>query len=447
MPSSPARNPVVTVSALNRMAREALEGTLPLQWIAGEVSSLTRAASGHVYFTLKDDRAQVRCTLWRSRAQSLPMRLQHGQQVEVRALATLYEARGDFQLNVESVRQAGVGSLYEAFLRLREELGREGLFDPDAKRPIPRYPAGIGVITSPQAAALKDVLATLARRAPGLQVRIYPASVQGDKAAAELTAAVSAATRRADQDNVEILLLVRGGGSMEDLWAFNDAALARAIRAAPVPVISGVGHETDFCIADFVADLRAATPTAAAEIASAGFDALRPELDGFARSMTLAMRRQLERAAQRLDIAQSRLVHPRERVRRDRERVDSLRQRLLSATAQRVRSEASRVEALSLRVAAREPATGAARERLGQLRCRLDAATSAGLRGADSRVRALAAALEHLAPRAVLARGYSITRDADGRIVADASNVAVGESIAVELASGSLRGRVTERST
>ena len=285
---------VVSVSWLNRAAREALEGSFPLMWIAGEVSTLTRAASGHVYFTLKDEDAQVRCTMWRNRAQLLPFRLEHGMRVEVRALVTLFEPRGDYQLSVEAVRQAGIGNLYEAFLRLKARLEAEGLFDPAIKRPLPRFPRGIAVVTSPQAAAWRDVTAAFARRAPHLPLTLYPTPVQGDGAPARIAAAIATASRRAIADGNDVLLLVRGGGSLEDLAAFNDEAVARAIRSCRLPVVVGVGHETDVSIADFAADLRAATPTAATELASAGFADLHERLQALAARLARGMHRRLK---------------------------------------------------------------------------------------------------------------------------------------------------------
>lgn len=442
VPGAPNASQALTVSGLNRLAREALERALPLLWIGGEISNLTRAASGHIYFTLKDDRAQVRCTMWRNRAQLLPFQLQHGEKIEVHALATLYEARGDFQLSVESVRQAGLGSLYEAFLRLRDELMREGLFDSALKRPIPRYPHGIGVVTSLHAAALRDVLATLRRRAPGVPVFIYPAAVQGEGAPQALAAALSAASRRASQDGIETLLLVRGGGSVEDLWAFNDAALARAIRGSSIPVVTGIGHETDSCIADFAADLRAATPTAAAELATAGLDALRPVLSACTAALERAMHRKLERTAQRLDQAQMRLVHPRERLARIRDRIAVLRQRLDGAQQLQQHRRTSLLDGLSLRLAARQPAPGIARRRVDELAKRLSGTMRMLVSAREQQVRALAASVEHLGPKAVLARGYSITRNAAGQIVTRADALAVGDEIDVELASGALQGVV-----
>jgi len=428
----------VSVSRLNRLAREAIEGSLPLMWISGEISNLVRAASGHVYFTLKDDRAQVRCTLWRNRAQLLPFRLEHGQEVEVRALPSLYEARGEFQLNVETVRKAGVGSLFEAFLRLREQLQAEGLFEAALKRPLPRYPRAVGIVTSRQAAALRDVLAALRRRAVGVPVVLYPAPVQGEDAPGRLVEAIDTAAARQPTDCIDVLLLVRGGGSMEDLWAFNDAALARAIRASPIPVVCGVGHENDFTIADFAADLRAATPTAAAELASAGYAELGPVLEAQRRALDRAALRMVERASQRLDRAQVRLLHPAQRLSAARERVEQLRRRLdAQLRADRLRAR-NALETLAWRLRSRSPDVSAPRTNLALLAGRLGSATARRLDGDGRRLDALENALSLLDPRRVMARGYGIVRDREGRILRDAGATMVGDEISVTLARGML---------
>ena len=242
-----------------------LERSFPLLWISGEVSNFTRAASGHWYFSIKDQQAQMRCVMFRGRAQYAEFTPREGDRIEVRAVVTMYEPRGEVQLNVEAVRRTGQGRLYEAFLRLKAQLESEGLFAPERKRPLPAHPRAIGIVTSLQAAALRDVLTTLARRAPHIPVIVYPAPVQGAGSAEKLVAAVETANARRE---VDVLLVCRGGGSIEDLWSFNDEALARAIAASELPVVSGVGHETDFTIADFAADVRAPTPTGAAELAS-----------------------------------------------------------------------------------------------------------------------------------------------------------------------------------
>src|SRR5512146_927891 len=284
--SSPLPGEIVTVSALVRSVRDLLEQRYPLLWVAGEISNCVRAKSGHLYFSLKDETAQVRCVMFRNRGLYLDWEPREGLRVEVRALVTLYEPRGDFQLNVESMRRAGQGALFEAFLKLRDNLDKEGLFDAAHKRPLPPYPRRIGIVTSPQAAALRDVLTTLARRNPSIPVIIYPSPVQGEGAAQQLAAAVATAARRAECD---LLILCRGGGSIEDLWAFNDENLARAIHACPIPVVTGIGHETDFTIAEFVADRRAATPTAAAELAAPARDELLADLRRLRQSLARQM--------------------------------------------------------------------------------------------------------------------------------------------------------------
>ncbi|HTN66510.1 MAG TPA: exodeoxyribonuclease VII large subunit, partial [Burkholderiaceae bacterium] len=261
-PTTPA---VLSVSALNQAVARMLERNFPLTWVAGEISNFTRASSGHWYFTLKDNAAQVRAVMFKGRAQYAGFTPREGDRVEVRALITLYAARGEFQLSVEAIRRAGVGDLYEAFIRLKEKLAAEGLFDAERKRALPRLPRVIGIVTSPQAAALRDILTTLQRRAPHVAVILYPTPVQGVGAAEKIRAAIELAAHRAECD---VLLVCRGGGGIEDLWSFNDESVARALVACPMPVVCGIGHETDFTIADFAADLRAPTPTAAAEMAA-----------------------------------------------------------------------------------------------------------------------------------------------------------------------------------
>ena len=433
---------VVSVSWLNRAARNVLEESFPLMWIGGEVSTLTRAASGHVYFTLKDEQAQVRCTMWRNRAQLLPFRLEHGMQVEVRALVSLFEPRGDYQLNVEAVRHAGVGNLYEAFLRLKARLEAEGLFEPAAKRALPRFPRGIAVVSSAQAAAWRDVTAALARRAAHVPITLYPTPVQGDGAPAQIAAAIRRAGRSTARAGTDVLLLVRGGGSLEDLAAFNSEAVARALRACPLPVVVGVGHETDVSIADFAADLRAATPTAAAELASAGFVELHDKLALLDARLTRAMQRRVETAAQRLDRVAARLTHPRQRLVQAGLRLETLEHALRARMARQLAAGEARVGTLGLRLGARKPDLAQRRARLDALAQRLERAGQNLLERRRSRLDALAQHLAHLDPRGVLARGYSITRNAAGQIVRDARTLAPGEGIHVELHQGSVDATV-----
>jgi exodeoxyribonuclease VII large subunit len=405
---------VISVSDLNRMAREALERGLPLMWIAGEVSNCKRSELGHCYFTLKDAHAQVDCVMFRNRLQLLGWLPRDGAQVEVRALATLYEARGKFQLNVEVMRRAGLGALYEAFERLKAKLGKEGLFDTERKRPLARFPRAIGVVTSPQAAALRDVLTTLRRRMPRLPAILYPAPVQGEGAAERIAAAIALAGARRECD---VLIVCRGGGSIEDLWAFNEEIVARAIVACPIPVVSGVGHETDFTIADFAADRRAPTPTAAAEMACPSCEELSKLLDHSARRLLRVAMRALQDRMQRLDFLSRRLVHPGEKIRGQLSELRYIAKRFFGAWERGLGDLGSEAAELARRL--RE---GGRRQ--------LDATASLLAR--------LDAHVQHMNPQAVLERGYSIT-EAAGTIVRDASRLAVGENVSITLA----RGRVT----
>ena len=431
-PPSPANlatpAPVIPVSLLNRMARERLESAFPLCWVAGEISNLTYAASGHVYFTLKDAQAQVRCVMYRNRAQLLGWRLANGQRIEARVLVTLYEARGDFQLNVENARQAGTGNLYEEFLRRKARLDAEGLFAPEHKRDLPAFPRRIGLITSPQAAALRDVLTTLRRRAPQVGVVLYPTPVQGAGAAREIVAALRMAGERKECD---LLILCRGGGSLEDLWEFNDEALARAIRACPLPVISGVGHETDFTLADFAADCRAPTPTAAAELAAPARDTLLDTLAAQRRQLQRQWQSALQGRQQALDLLALRLVHPAEQIARQRRQLDHLAHRLGGALAQTCARRRQALGALGQRLTVARPQTERAARRLDALAHRLDAAGHLALDERRANLARFAAALVHLNPQAVLERGYSLVTDEHGVIVRDSRTLEPNARIAV----------------
>jgi exodeoxyribonuclease VII large subunit len=391
--------PVLSVTELLRSVRDTLERRFPLLWVRGELSNLSRAPSGHRYFTLKDRGAQVDCVMFRSRAAALEVELREGMQVEAQVLVSLYEPRGRFQLTVEALRPAGLGPLYERFLKLKEKLEREGLFDQAAKRPLPAHPRTIGVITSLAAAALRDVLTTLARRNRAVGVIVYPAPVQGEGAAARIAAVLATANARAE---CELLLLVRGGGSIEDLWSFNEESVARAIRSSTIPVVVGVGHESDFTIADFAADRRAPTPTAAAELATPARLELLKNLEACVRCLSREMRRRLQYAMQSLDGCAKRLVHPAERLRRSRESLTQLRTRLAFALGHRVHRCAAQLERLQ-----------------------------ASLAGLD--------------PTAVLGRGYSITRNAAGEVLRDASQAREGERLFTTLAHGSLQSKVKKR--
>jgi exodeoxyribonuclease VII large subunit len=439
VPERESTLPVLTVSELNRMARRALESQLPLLWVEGEVSNFTRAASGHWYFAIKDAAAQVRCVMFRGRNQFADFTPANGDHVEVRALPSLYEARGEFQLGVEQIRRAGAGRLYEAFLKLKAKLEAEGLFDPAKKRPLPRFPRRLGVVTSPQAAALHDVLTALARRMPGLPVVVYPTPVQGAGAGAQIAAAVRTAGARAECD---VLLVCRGGGSLEDLWAFNDEAVARAIAASPIPVVSGVGHETDFTLADFAADLRAPTPTAAAELASPVRTELLHVLERHRQLLRQHMARRLHAGMQQLDYLARRLVHPAEQLRRQQEDLAARARRLDAAHRLRLARESARIEALGRRLVSPAHALERRRLRLDALAARHRRAMVGTLAQRQLGLARFASSLAHLNPDNVLARGYSIALRADGSVVQDAATLAAGEALDLRFSKGAARTRV-----
>ena len=430
---------VITVSELNRLARLAVERALPVAWIGGEISNLTRAPSGHWYFTLKDAGAAVRCAMFRNRNQFLDWRPDNGMQVEVRAQATVYEARGEFQLNVEAMRRAGLGALFEAFQRLKEKLEQEGLFDPARKRPLPEQPACIGVVTSPRAAALRDVLSTLARRWPLARVVIYPTLVQGAEAAGQIAQAIATAGERAE---CQVLLVVRGGGSIEDLWPFNEESVARAIAACPLPVVSGVGHETDFTIADFAADMRAPTPTGAAQLATPDGVEWRRRVDRLGQVLQGEMGRRLNGLAQQLDGLGRRLRHPAARLAEQGRHLEHLSRRLALARRAGLAGRRQRLDGLLARLAAVAPRLEARQTRTESLLGRLRFALQAGLARRSAGLTALSSQLQQLNPEAVLERGYGIVRNGEGTILRSSDQVVPGEVITVDLARGSLAAEV-----
>jgi exodeoxyribonuclease VII large subunit len=429
----PGIAPALSVTELNRQVRVLLENRFETLWVAGELSGVKKAASGHWYFCLKDPGAQVECAMFRARAQFLDFRPEDGLRVEVRARVTLYEARGNFQLVVEELRKAGRGALFEAFERLKARLAAEGLFEAARKRALPAFPRAIGVVTSPQAAALRDVLTTLRRRAPMIPVILYPAQVQGDGAAATVARAIATANARSECD---VLIVCRGGGSLEDLWAFNEEVVARAIVASRLPVVSGVGHETDFSIADFVADLRAPTPTAAAVAASPDRAALADALQALARRIARDWRRIAEGHAQKLDHLARRLLTPAERLAREGGRVAELERRMQAALVATVRDRRTRIAHLALRRARAAPAIALQRREVQRSGDRLAQALRQELRAHARHVAALSSSLGHLDPTRVLARGYSIVRDAGGSIRRTSAGLAAGHTLDVTFSHG-----------
>jgi exodeoxyribonuclease VII large subunit len=430
---------VLSVAELNRLARSALEQHLPLCWVAGEISNFKRYDSGHCYFTLKDETAQVECVMFRQKAMLLGWQPESGMQVEVRACATLYEARGKYQITVEGMRRAGLGALYEAFERLKARLQREGLFDPARKRTLPRFPRQLGVVTSPKAAALRDVLTTLERRAPGVGVVVYPTPVQGEGAAGRIVEAVRVAAERAECD---VLIVCRGGGSIEDLWAYNDEQLARAIHACPIPIVSGVGHETDFTIVDFVADVRAPTPTAAAQLACPDRLEICEQLRQLDVRFGRVMKRSLEDRMQRLDYLSRCLVHPGDRLRSQLQHLTHLANRLCGGWKRYAEARTWATRRAAHELDAARPDIAHLERRSADLVRRLGDALHVRMDRAETRLGALESHLKHLSPQLVLERGYSIAADAAGNIVRDAGTLERGDELHVTLARGSVRTRV-----
>jgi exodeoxyribonuclease VII large subunit len=422
----------LTVSALNRAVSGLLERSFPLVRVRGEIANLTRASSGHWYFVLKDDLAQVRCVMFRSRNQLVNWSPREGDDVEATAIVSLYEPRGDFQLNVEAMQRAGQGRLFEEFLRLKAKLAAEGLFDSGVKRPLPGVPRRVGIVTSLQAAALRDVLTCLARRAPYVSVIVYPVPVQGQGAGQRIASMLATVSARAEVDAV---LLVRGGGSIEDLWAFNEEAVARAIRAAAVPVVVGVGHESDITIADFAADLRAPTPTAAAELVAPARDALLGETAQRVRHLKRCLVHHVQRASQRLDYAQRALATPRAPIAALDARVSALHARVLAGAHHalaRGRTALARQRDVLLRLRLL-----AARGASGERAARLAALLARRHQSAIARLAALEGRLHALDPHAVLKRGYAMALAADGTIVTDARRLRIGDALQLRLARGS----------
>ena len=463
--AAPGRD-VYSVSRLNREVRVLLERGLGVLWVEGELSNFSQPPSGHWYFSLKDRDAQLRCAMYRLKNSLVGFTPRAGTQLLVRGRISLYEPRGEFQLIVEHLEEAGVGALRREFERLKTRLAAEGLFAQERKRALPRFPRRIGVITSPSGAALHDILKILARRYPAAAVLLYPTAVQGAAAVPTLVAALATASARAECD---VLILARGGGSLEDLWAFNDERVARAIHACTLPVVCGVGHEIDFTIADFVADARAPTPSAAAELVAPDGRAC---LEAFARTaerLEAGMRRELRVGRARLEAVGHRLAraHPGVRLQQQMQRLDDLTQRLAGATRaclhregqrlaedrvrlqqhspQRVLGEwASRNQSLELRLArALRELISRRTDRIEQLRDRLERAARQRVTAIAQRLALAQRALDAVRPLATLARGFAIVKRADGTVLTDAATVAVGEEIEASLASGILTARVT----
>lgn len=417
-------------------------GTL---WLEAEVSNFARPSSGHWYFSLKDSGAQVRCAMFRQRNTLCTLTPKDGQKVLVRARLGLYEPRGEYQLIVDHLEDAGLGALQRQYEELRAKLLAEGLFAADRKRPLPALPRRIGIVTSPTGAAVRDILHVLARRFPAVGVLIYPVPVQGAQAASDIIAALGLAARRAECD---VLILARGGGSLEDLWAFNDEGLARAIAASPIPIITGIGHEVDFTIADFAADVRAPTPSAAAELVVPDAAEWLHAFESGELRLQRAMQRRIADHRQRLAWLAGRaaLVSPSARLTQQAQRLDELEQRLTRAQRRRLVTLLERLNWLQRRASLVSPGVRLTEQalRLQSLQQRLERASRAALRRARERLQPLVRTLNAVSPLATLERGYAIVSTPSGDILRDAAAVAPGTLIDARLARGQLRAKVEE---
>lgn len=395
-PTPTSETPVMSVSDLNAAVRAQLESRFPILWVEGEIAQLTIASSGHMYFSLKDAGAQVRCALFRNRAARLGWQPRQGDKVRARVQVTLYEARGEFQLTVETLVKGGLGALYERFLRLKNELEAAGLFDITRKQALPAFPRTIGIITSPQAAALHDVMTTLSRRAPYARLILYPTLVQGAEATAQIAAAIEAAN---EHNQADVLLLCRGGGSLEDLWSFNEAAVVKAIAASRLPIIAGIGHETDTTLADLAADVRAPTPTAAAELIAPDKTRLLSQMEGNQRRLQQLVMRRIDEAGMKLDGYAARLRSPAALLERQQDRLYQYQTRLKMWSQRALERESRRLSELGLR-------------------------------------------LNALDPNQPLKRGYALITDAQGHLVDSVNKAPVNSQVHLRLADGKLQANI-----
>jgi len=396
--SKPSETKVFSVKEINRLVRELLEQSFPSFWITGEISNFISASSGHWYFSLKDEEAQVRCTMFKNKNMAAEWIPKNGEKIEAKCLIGLYEARGEYQLNIEQIRHAGAGLLSEAFNQLKKKLLKEGLFDVSRKKSIPQFPKSIGVITSPSGAAIEDILITLKRRSPHIPIIIYPSLVQGKEAPLAIVRAIETANAREECD---VLILARGGGSIEDLWAFNEEIVARAIVASKIPTITGVGHETDSTIADFVSDLRAPTPTGAAELVTSHTFELIKTIQAFKNQLNKLMAGLIRELVQKIDYLEKRLISPRQQMQRQKEQIYQYIQRINQSMKNVMIQYRLHIDKLKLN-------------------------------------------LDHLSPHAVLSRGYSIITDVDGQIVNNVTQLKLDDKIHIQLNHGQADANISD---
>lgn len=442
----PPQREIFSVSRLNREVRGLLEGNFPLVWVEGELSNIARPASGHWYFTLKDSSAQIRCAMFRGKNSRLRFQPENGDQVLIRAQLSLYEARGDYQMIVEHMEEAGDGALRRAFEQLKGRLETEGLFDESHKKALPTLPKQIGIITSPSGAAIRDILHILQRRFPAIPVMIYPVAVQGESAVPQIMRALEIAEKRNECD---VLIVARGGGSLEDLWAFNEEPLARAIHRCPIPIVSGIGHEIDFTIADFVADLRAPTPSGAAELASPDQQTWQQQFTRLQSRIITLTQQQLLQNRQQLSWLDKRLqqLHPGQQLRQQAQRLDELELRLKRSLQQQLQQRQSELAHSSTKLQQHNPLTRIHQRQTEaqQLSKRLQRAMQLLLQQRTQQLQGIGRALDAVSPLATLGRGFSITRDQAGHVMRDIERINVGDSIEAQLAQGRLLCDVKEK--
>ena len=443
--ASPSEN-AISVSQLNRQAKTLLEQGLARLWVEGEISNLARPASGHLYFSLKDETAQIRCAWFRQRQRGPSHNIRNGDQMLALGRVSLYEARGDYQLIVEQLEEAGEGELRRRFEELKKKLAAEGLFAESEKQAIPHLPGRIGIVTSPSGAAVRDVISVLKRRFPAIPVVIYPTAVQGEWAPAQITEALATAIRR---DECDVLIIARGGGSLEDLWSFNEEIVARAMAACPIPIVSAIGHEVDFTIADLVADLRAPTPTAAAELVVPDQAEWQRQLEAKAARFANLGRRYLEDRFQSLDYLSRRLAQssPATTVARQNDWLRNLQMVLAGVIRHDLTSRAHNLETVRSRLLQLSPALRVQQSigKLGELQQRLNVSGAAIVASRQQRLVVATTALDSVSPLATLGRGYSIVSDAvSGKILTNASTVKAGTEIRAQLALGALQATVSK---
>ncbi len=439
---SPNSN-VYQVSQLTDEMRRLMEVSYPEIWIEGELSSLSTPASGHLYFSLKDERSQLRCAMFKGRASISRYRPKAGDLVRVRAKISVYSARGDLQCIVQHIEEAGEGLLQRRFEELKANLNQQGLFDQIHKKPIPAFAKHIGIVTSPSGAAVRDIVSTLKRRCPGIPVTIYPAVVQGDSAANSIISAIRDAVQHQQCD---VLLVSRGGGSLEDLWCFNHEQVAREIYNCPIPVVSGVGHEVDVTIADLVADLRAPTPTAAAELVSPNTEQLLNQLASLTFRLPRSFERFIQRRAQQVDFSGRQLVHPRQQLERNRSKVAQASSRLQSLTLSRLKQPKLAADNLAKRLAYQNPSKllNAKTNDVSIIGQRLQKATFAKLKHTKRSTEHIASQLHLVSPLATLERGFAIARDNSNAIIRSTEQLGADDTIDLQLSDGKLACKVIE---